>query len=65
MSLLEQAKKIPPKERVVLAELILASIDSENEKINEAWVDEVQNRMKSVSDGHSKLLDFNELYAQD
>ena len=65
MSLLEQAIKIPPKERVVLAELILASIDSESEEINKAWVDEVQIRIKSVSDGKSVLLDFDELYAQD
>ncbi len=65
MNLLEQAIKIPPKERVALAELILASIDNENEKINKAWVDEVQKRMKSVSDGQSALLDFNKLYAQD
>jgi putative addiction module component (TIGR02574 family) len=65
MSLLEQAIKISPKERVVLAELILASIDSESEEINKAWVDEVQNRIKSVSEGKSVLLDFNELYARD
>ena len=65
MNLLEQAIKIPPKERVVLAELILASIDSESKEINKAWVDEVQNRIKSVANGQSKLLDFDKLYAQD
>ncbi len=65
MSLLEQAIKISPKERVVLAELILASIDNESEAINKIWLDEVQNRMKTVSDGKTSLLDFNELYAQD
>lgn len=65
MSLLEQAIKIPPKERVALAESILASIDNESDEINKMWVDEVQNRIKSVADGKSKLLDFNELYAKD
>ncbi|VAW35105.1 hypothetical protein MNBD_GAMMA01-622 [hydrothermal vent metagenome] len=65
MRLLEQAIKMPPKERVELAQMILASIDNETDEINKIWVDEVQNRIKLVADGKSKLLDFNELYAQD
>ncbi len=65
MSLLEQAIKKTPQERVILAEMILASIDYEVDEINKAWVDEVQNRIQSVADGQSELLDFNKLYAQD
>jgi hypothetical protein len=65
MNLLEQAIKIPPKERVALAELILESIDCESDEVNKAWVDEVQKRIQSVADGQSELLDFDKLYAQD
>jgi len=64
-NLLKETMKIPPNERVALAEMILASIDNEDKDINNAWISEVQMRMKSVKDGKSELLDFNQLYAED
>ena len=56
--LLNIAMKMPPNERVALAELILASIDYEEEEIRDIWLQEVNNRMESVKQGKSKLLDF-------
>jgi len=41
---------MPPGERVVFAELILASIDHEEE--------EVRKRIEGVSQGKAELLDF-------
>ena len=61
-SLLEKALEMPPNERVALAELILASIDHEDDGIRQAWIAEVKNRMKAVSEGKAKLLDFEGLY---
>jgi hypothetical protein len=49
--LLEEALKMPPNERVALAEMILASIDYEDEGIREAWIAEVQDRMIVVREG--------------
>ncbi len=57
-ALLDKALEMPPNERVVFAELILASIDHEENGINQAWVAEVKACMKSVNDGSIKLLDF-------
>ncbi|NOQ35354.1 MAG: antitoxin [Methylococcaceae bacterium] len=65
IDLLNEAIKIPPNERVALAELILESIDYEDESIKKTWVSEVKNRMESVKEGKSKLLDFNQLYVED
>jgi hypothetical protein len=62
VKLFDEAMKIPPRERVAFAELILASIEHEDEGIKEIWVSEVKDRMKSVQDGTSTLLDFNQLY---
>lgn len=59
---LEEALKMPPSERVALAELILASIDHEEEEIRQTWIAEVQDRMKAVREGRAKLLDFQDLY---
>ena len=60
--LLEEALKMLPGERVAFAELILASIDHEDERIQQVWVTEVQDRMKAVREGKAKLLDFQDLY---
>lgn len=64
-SLLEKALEMPPNERVVLAELILASIDYEDDKIRRSWIAEVSNRIKAVNEGRAKLLDFESLYDED
>jgi len=65
INLLDEAIKIPPKERVTLAEQILASIDYEDNNTNNAWVSEVKSRIKSVKEGKSNLLDFNQHYVDD
>jgi len=61
-ALLEKALEMPPNERVVFAELILASIDCEKDEILQSWIAEVKNRMKAVNEGRAKLLDFEGLY---
>ena len=64
-TLLEKALEMPPNERVAFAELILASIDYEEDGIRQAWIAEVKNRMKAVNEGSAKLLDFEGLYSED
>ena len=61
-TLLEKALEMPPNERVVFAELILASFDYEKDEILQEWIVEVKNRMAAVKEGKAKLLDFEELY---
>ena len=61
--LFEKALKMPVNERVVFAELILASLDQENDEVRLAWLNEVKDRMKAVKDGTAKLLDFEKLYS--
>lgn len=63
--LLEKAMKMPPNERVALAEMILASIDHEDDEIRKTWIKEIKNRMEAVKEGRSKLLDFSQLYNED
>jgi len=59
--LINKAMKMPPIQRVALAELLLASIDYEEGDIREAWISEVNERMKAVNEGRSTLLDFDAL----
>ena len=64
-TLLEKALEMPPNERVTFAELILASINYEEDGIRQAWIAEIKNRMKAVNEGSAKLLDFERLYNED
>ncbi len=60
--LFEKALQLPPNERLTFAELILASLDHEEDGIRHAWIKEVNDRMKAVNEGQAKLLDFEGLY---
>ena len=53
-----------PGEKKALAELKLASVavDREEEEIRQAWIAEVQDRMKSVRERRARLQDFQDLY---
>lgn len=64
-ALLEKALELPPNERVAFAELILASIDYEEEGIRQSWIMEVKDRMRAVNEGKAKLLALEDLYNED
>ncbi len=64
-ALLEKAIEMPPNKRVAFAELILASIDYEEEGIRQSWIMEVKDRMRAVNEGKAKLLAFEDLYNED
>lgn len=64
-TLLKKALEMPPNERLTFAELILASIDFEEDEIRESWILEVNDRMKAFNEGRAKLLDFEGLYHED
>lgn len=63
--LLDKVLEMPPSERVAFAELILASIDYEEEEIRQAWVRKVKERISAVNEGKAELLDFETLYHED
>ncbi|MBK6912255.1 MAG: addiction module protein [Ignavibacteriales bacterium] len=60
--LLEKALNLPPNERVMFAELILASLEREDDEVRLAWQNEVNERIKAVNQGKAKLLDFDALF---
>ena len=64
-ALLDKALEMPPNERVTFAELILASIDYEEDEIRQSWIEEINNRMKAFNEGRAKLLDFESFYHED
>lgn len=63
--LLKKILEMPPNERLAFAELVLASIDYEEDEIRQSWLLEVKDRMKAVNEGRAELLDFEALYGED
>ena len=59
--LFEKTLKMPPDERLAFAELLLASLEHEDQEIRAAWVSEVNERIKAVNEGRANLLDFEAL----
>lgn len=60
-ALFDKAVKMSPTERVMFAELLLESIDYEDEKIKEAWLVEVKERMKAAKNGEARLVDLEQI----
>ena len=60
--LLAKVLKMPPNERLTFAELILSSIENEDDEVKKLWINEVNDRIKAVNEGRAKLLDFEDLY---
>lgn len=65
MDLFEKALEMPPNERVAFSELLLASIEREEEDVRQSWILEVKDRIKAVNQGKAKLFDFENLYNED
>lgn len=64
-ALFAKALEMPPNERLAFAELILASLDYEEDEIRQEWIREVNDRMRAVKEGQARLLDFESLYYED
>jgi len=56
--LLEKALALPAAQRVEFAEIVLASIDYEDASVRRAWLTEVRERMESVKQGRTRMLDY-------
>ncbi len=63
--LFDKTLKMAPNERLAFAELILASLEHEDNEIRNLWINEVKERMIAVNEGKSNLLDFEALYNAD
>lgn len=61
----QAALQLPIKDRAMLAQRLLESIEEPNEAELEAlWLEEIGERIKRVERGESKLIPFTEALAQ-
>jgi len=61
----DQALALPPDERARLAHDIIVSLDSPPDQgASEAWVREIERRVREVKDGSVKLVDWKDTRAR-
>jgi putative addiction module component (TIGR02574 family) len=60
--LLEEALTLTPEERAEVAATLLESLDEqEDEAVEEAWVMEIEKRIREVESGHVKTVPWSEV----
>lgn len=59
---LEQALKLPPKERFVLIEGLLKSLDVPDGGIDEIWAEEAEKRLGAYRRGELKAIPMEEVF---
>jgi putative addiction module component (TIGR02574 family) len=56
--ILSAALSLPPYERAMLADRLLASLDGSNQKeIDAAWAEEAERRMREIDEGKVETID--------
>lgn len=56
--ILNASLRLPPNERAMLADHLLASLDDPNQKeIDAAWATEAERRMREIDEGKVELMD--------
>lgn len=61
-NIFKEILSMPPNERLVFAEMILESLEIEDEDIKQAWITEVKSRIIAVKEGKASSLDFDKIY---
>lgn len=61
----QKALELPPGERVLLAERLLATVhESEAEVDAAAWDEEIKRRLAEIDNGSAKLIPADEVFAE-
>lgn len=60
----EQARKLPPAERIELVDDILASLDEPDSEIDRLWAKEAEDRLAAYRRGEIKAVSLDEVLAK-
>ena len=60
-AILEQALLLSPRDRAILAEKLLASLDQPDPAIDALWAEEVENRISAYEAGELKAIPAEEV----
>ncbi|MDO9106238.1 MAG: addiction module protein [Methylovulum sp.] len=57
----QQAKQLPPLEKLRLAELLLTDLDAPNPEVDTVWHEEAQKRWQAYQAGELKTVSYNDV----
>ena len=60
--ILEQVLKLRPEERFLVVEGILKSLDTPDEKIDEIWAEEAEERLRAYRDGKLSAIPMEDVF---
>jgi putative addiction module component (TIGR02574 family) len=61
---LRQALQLPPNERAVLVEGLIASLDKPDPSLDSLWLKEAENRMAAYRRGELAALDAEQVFSE-
>jgi putative addiction module component (TIGR02574 family) len=62
--LLQKALKLNPKDRIILLEGLIESLDEPDKTIDEIWTEEAEKRLKAYRDGKIKGVNYKEVFGE-
>jgi putative addiction module component (TIGR02574 family) len=60
--ILKEALQLNPKERYMVVETLLKSLDIPDEKVDSVWADEAEKRLQNYRDNNTKIIPFEEVF---
>jgi len=60
--ILEQALRLKPDERFTVVEGLLRSLDHPDQKLDDIWADEAENRLKAYREGRLETIPMEEIF---
>ena len=61
-TLINKALKLKPAERFIIIEALIKSLDVPDPKIEKAWADEAESRLKAYKEGKLEAISFEDMF---
>ena len=61
--ILQEALELTPKERYIIVENLLQSLDKPNDNIDNIWADEAQQRLHNYRDSKIETISFEQVFS--
>jgi putative addiction module component (TIGR02574 family) len=62
--LLEEAMKLKPRDRFMLVESLIRSLDEPDKNLDEIWADEAEKRLKAYREGRLQGIPMEEIFKE-
>lgn len=64
-NLLSMALQLKPQDRFLLIDDLIQSLDEQDEKLKDVWLEEAENRLKAHREGKTKGVDYKDVFGEE